>query len=151
MFADLSGLPLPHVRREQLERGEALVWMIDSGEPPMVAQLEAGDVDRKRHRRKYAVGELPEDCSFYFRGPENKLNLRAQNLQIFAQIAAGVDAETWLFHLQRHDYSHWFQEQMKDDELAKEAEHIESNKTLTAEDSRAAMRSLIDKLYTAAA
>ena len=43
--------------------------------------------------------------SFYFRGPENALNLRAQNLMIFLQMAAGVDEATWLHHLHAGDYS----------------------------------------------
>ena len=54
---------------------------------------------QKRHARKYAEGELGEDRSFYFRGPEATLNLRAQNLSTFLQMAAGVDDRTWLHHL----------------------------------------------------
>ena len=57
--------------------------------------------ERRRHRRKYAEGDLPPDRSFYFRGPEGKLNLRAQNLILFLQLAEGVDDETWLYHLRR--------------------------------------------------
>ena len=49
---------------------------------------------RARHIRKYAEGALGEDKSFYFRGPANALNLRAQNLTIFMQMADGVDDET---------------------------------------------------------
>jgi HAD superfamily hydrolase (TIGR01484 family) len=151
IFADSTGRPRPHLRREALEKGEALIWMIDSEEPPVVAELESTNQNRTRHKRKYATGELPEDVSFYFRGPEDKLNLRAQNLQLFAQIAEGVDDETWMFHLNRNDYSGWFAKQIKDDTLAKEAEAIEANKSLTAKESRQAMRDLIDRLYTAAA
>ena len=74
----------------------------------------------ERHIRKYAEGALGEDKSFYFRGPSNALNLRAQNLTIFMQMADGVDDETWLHHLQAHDYSRWVREAIKDDELADE-------------------------------
>lgn len=35
--------------------------------------------------------------SFYFRGPGNRHNLKAQNLAIFSQIADGIDEETWLY------------------------------------------------------
>lgn len=150
-FADLTGRPRPYLRREQLEKGEALVWFTESGEPPAVAQLQISVSEMRRHKRKYASGELPEDCSFYFRGPEGKLNLRAQNLQLFAQIADGVDDETWLYHLRRSDYSQWFANQIKDENLAKGAEAIEANRALTARESRQAMRELIDRLYTAAA
>ena len=70
----------------------------------------------ERHIRKYAEGALGEDKSFYFRGPANALNLRAQNLTIFMQMADGVDDETWLHHLQAHDYSRWVREAIKDDD-----------------------------------
>ena len=43
----------------------------------------------RRHTRKYVEGELGEDRSFYFRGPDGRLNLRAQNLMVFLQIAEG--------------------------------------------------------------
>jgi len=54
---------------------------------------------QKRHIRKYAEGELGTDKSFYFRGPDGSLNLRAQNLSIFLQMAEGVDDNTWTHHL----------------------------------------------------
>jgi hypothetical protein len=53
----------------------------------------------QRHKRKYTEGELGPDRSFYFRGPENSLNLRAQNLMVFLQIADGVDDVTWMYPL----------------------------------------------------
>jgi hypothetical protein len=40
-----------------------------------------------------------------FQGPENKQNLRAQNLMTFIALADGIDDETWLHHLKQHDYS----------------------------------------------
>ena len=73
---------------------------------------------QKRHVRKYAEGELGEDKSFYFRGPEGALNLRAQNLSTFLQLAAGVDDKTWLHHLRAGGYSQWFRNAIKDDGLA---------------------------------
>jgi len=53
--------------------------------------------ERMRHHRKYAEGDLRWH-SFYFRGPDGRHNLKAQNLAIFCQIAQGIDEETWLFH-----------------------------------------------------
>ncbi|WP_243713820.1 hypothetical protein [Nostoc sp. 106C] len=47
---------------------------------------------------------------------------------MFTQIAEGVDEETWLFHLQRGDYSRWFREAIKDESLAEEVEKIEKKK-----------------------
>jgi hypothetical protein len=54
--------------------------------------------ERRRRRCKYAEGELAEDKSFYFRGPDSPLNLWAQNLNLFVQIRQGVDDRTWLYH-----------------------------------------------------
>jgi hypothetical protein len=57
--------------------------------------------ERRRHVRKYSAGELTEEQSFYFRGPEGKLKIRAQNLALFLQLGEGVDEETWLHHFAR--------------------------------------------------
>ena len=80
-----------------------------------VRQLVAQE--RRRHVRKYARGDV-QDKAFHFRGPDERLNLRAQNLGLFAQIGEGVDDETWSFHLERGDYERWFRDAMKDPELA---------------------------------
>ena len=106
---------------------------------------------QQRHVRKYAEGELGEDKSFYFRGPEGALNLRAQNLTTFLQLAAGVDDKTWLHHLAEGAYSRWFAEAIKDPELAGEAAAIEADPALSVPESRARIRRAIEKRYTAAA
>jgi Family of unknown function (DUF5752) len=110
---------------------------------------EPSKVERQRHVRKYAEGELGPELSFYFRGPEGKLNLRAQNLHIFMQIADGVDDETWLHHLSNSDFSNWFRCTIKDHDLADETAQIEQNQSLSPRQSREALRELIEKRYTA--
>jgi hypothetical protein len=112
-------------------------------------QSVPGKAERKRHRRKYAEGELEPERVFYFRGPEGKLNLRAQNLQTFLQLAEGVDDETWLFHLQRGDYSQWFTSAIKDKDLGEAISAIEKNKSLNPAESRAKIAKLIEERYTA--
>src|SRR5216117_839499 len=97
-----------------LQQGEALAWLRDSGKPPFVFQSSLPRAERRRHRRKYAEGELRPDLCFYFRGPEGKLNLKAQNLAVFLQMGDGVDDETWLFHLKNGDISGWFHNVIKD-------------------------------------
>ena len=91
---------------------------------------------------------MPEDRSFYFRGPEGKLNLRAQNLMLFLQIAEGIDDATWLYHLHRGDYSRWFRDKIKDEGLAKQARQIERQTGLSAFESRRLIKAAIDKQYT---
>ncbi|MEW6737017.1 MAG: DUF87 domain-containing protein, partial [Acidobacteriota bacterium] len=106
----------------------------------------------RRHIRKYATGELPVDRSFYFRGAQNKLNLRAANLMRFAELAAGIDDETWLFHLNRGDYSNWLRHNIKNDELANEVaqvEHSSTDKLVSAQESRHAVIEAINRRYTA--
>jgi hypothetical protein len=103
----------------------------------------------ERHRRKYAEGELPADRSFYFRGPDGRLNLRTQNLLVFTQIAEGVDDETWLHHLRRRDYSKWMREMIKDDDLAEAVAAIEGDEGLSPDESRRRIREAIEERYAA--
>ena len=90
----------------------------------------------KRHSRKYAEGQLDEAGSFYFRGPDNAMNLRAHNLMIFPQIAEGIDDKTWEHHLRAGDYSEWFRRQIRDKELARETQEAEKDERLSAQESR---------------
>jgi hypothetical protein len=43
---------------------------------------------------------------------------------MFAQIAEGVDDETWLWHLGRGDYERWFRDVIKDEALAEVAKRV---------------------------
>ena len=100
-----NGTPAPASPLDKLPKGEALIWHKATAEPPRHFVVEPSKTDRRRHVRKYAEGALPEDRSFYFRGPEKKLNLRAPNLIVFTDLADGVDADTWLYHWQRGEVS----------------------------------------------
>lgn len=73
----------------QLQPGEAVLWRLTEPAPEGVIRLEPGTKHRLRHRRKYAEGLLIPERSFYFRGPESALNLRAHNLVLFVEIAEG--------------------------------------------------------------
>jgi HAD superfamily hydrolase (TIGR01484 family) len=126
---------------------EVVVWRRDSGEP-FAVRPAPGQTERRRHIRKYAEGELPPDRSFYFRGPEGKLKLRAQNLLLFLQLAEGVDDDTWTYHLRRGDYSGWLREGIKDEGLAQEVEQIEKNADQLPAETRRLVRAAIEKRYT---
>lgn len=106
---------------------------------------------RKRHSRKYAEGTLDEKGSFYFRGPDNAMNLRVQNLMIFQQIAEGIDDKTWEHHLRKGDYSDWFGRQLRDKDLAAETKEAEKNKGLSPKESRKLVLDAVRKRYTAPA
>ena len=125
--------------------------MRDAGEVPRAVKALRPRQTRRRHRRKYAEGDVGEGMSFYFRGPDNELNLRAQNLLIFSQIAAGVDERTWEHHRRAGDYSTWFSNVIKDDALAREAADAELSADIDANESRRRILAAITRRYTAAA
>lgn len=147
-FCSATGRELPRAIAAP-ENGQIMVLARDGTLEAITAR--APKEKQKRHVRKYAVGELGEDKSFYFRGPKGALNLRAQNLMLFIQMAAGVDDETWLYHLREHAYSRWFRDAIKDDDLAAETEAVERDCSLSAADSRARVKELVDQRYTAPA
>jgi len=129
--------------------GEALLWRRRPAvSDPVGIRTLPPRSEHRRHVRKYATGELGEDKSFYFRGPDGQLNLRAQNLALFIQLAHGVDDETWLHHLRSGDYSRWFREAIKDEGLAAEAVGVESQDGLDPRDSRELIRAAIERRYT---
>jgi HAD superfamily hydrolase (TIGR01484 family) len=147
-FTDVNRAPPVEGVPEALESGTALLWSKTADGPPAVVRVEPSRTERRRHLRKYAEGELPEDRSFYFRGPEGKLNLRAQNLIQFMELGDGVDDDTWLFHLRQGEISRWLRQGIKDEPLANQAAAIEKNGQLDAAASRKKMRELIVATYT---
>jgi len=146
-IAAATGRTLPALHDAVLESGEVLLWDGAFAESPRRVKVDPCRMVRQRHRRKYAVGELPPDRSFYFRGRDGRMNLRAQNLMLFLQLADGVDDETWEFHRQQGDYSRWFREAIKDENLASAAARIESLAT-SPKDSRALIRHAVEQDYT---
>jgi hydroxymethylpyrimidine pyrophosphatase-like HAD family hydrolase len=108
-----------------LDRGEAAIAWRDLDRPAMRFQVNQRRVEHRRHVRKYTEGELPPDRSFYFRGPQGALNLRAANLVRFCELADGVDEATWTHHLRQNDYSDWIRDMIKDPDLAQDVARIE--------------------------
>lgn len=135
-------LPLP-----SLDAGDVWLWnIIDSADPVRIRALKS-DREHTRHRRKYAEGQLAPEKSFYFRGPHGSLNLRAQNLTLFCQLAEGIDDETWVYHLERNDYSRWFRYCIHDDDLAAETELIATQTESTVAESKARILAAIQRNY----
>ena len=148
-FARALSVPAPELPPSAPSKGEALFWRRSTGRKAQIMKSHAPAEKAERHIRKYAQGALGEDKSFYFRGPANALNLRAQNLTLFVQMADGVDDDSWLHHLQAHDYSRWIREAIKDDELADELEQIEGQPERDPKATRRAVREAIERKYTA--
>lgn len=145
-FCGSVGVEKPSLDELVLDPGQVLLWHYRSGEAPTVVRSIPPRVERRRHFRKYVEGELGPDRSFYFRGPEGRLNLRAQNLTLFSQLARGVDEETWLHHLRSGEYSRWFREFIKDEELADEVAEVEKADG-NAEATRRAVLEAIERRY----
>ena len=147
-FTSANGLADLEVPVEKIEKGSAMVWSKSLGGAPRVYRAEPSQTERKRHLRKYAEGSLPEERSFYFRGPEGKLKLRAPNLILFMDLADGVDDDTWLFHLKKKEVSEWFRNAIRDESIADEVASIEQQSKIDPAASRQRIRELIEKKYT---
>ncbi len=147
-FCQALHRPVPYGEFGALNPGHGVFWDLKSKEPPFRLHIAPCEADRRRHRRKYAEGELPMDRSFYFRGPEHQLNLRAHNLFQFMELGEGLDDQTWLHHLQRGDYSTWMSEGIKDSSLAEKVRQIEQQPFIDAKRSRQLIRSAIEDQYT---
>jgi len=131
-----------------LQRGEALLATLGERPPRAVRfEVDRREVQHLRHVRKYAEGELPPDRSFYFRGPQGALNLRAANLKRFCELAEGVDEATWSYHLGRRDYSTWMRDMIKDEQLADEVAALESNGDRPPGDARRLVLETVRRRY----
>jgi hypothetical protein len=139
---------VPPAAPESVPDDAVLVWDRDGATGAQAVGVGQAKHRHRRHTRKYAEGRLGEDKSFYFRGATGALNLRAYNLAIFLNLAAGVDDDTWFYHLQRGDYTAWLRHAIKDEELAAEAQAMESNPDAAA--SRQQLTDAITRRYAAA-
>jgi hydroxymethylpyrimidine pyrophosphatase-like HAD family hydrolase len=137
----------PPIEGDKLPTGDALLWRRGESAAALV-HTKPPRTERKRHLRKYAAGNLGPERSFYFRGPDDTLNLKAPNLFQFLQLADGVDDATWEFHLRRGDFSKWVRAQIKDNQLADELGAVESDASASPKDARAAIRAAIEARYT---
>lgn len=147
-FAVANDSKPPAIEQSALDPGTALLWNRKGPAGPVWIQLEPSHTERRRHLRKYAEGELPVDRSFFFRGREGKLKLRAHNLILFMDLADGVDDDTWLFHLHRGEISEWIRTAIKDHALADQIAAVQRRQPADADASRQEVRKLIESIYT---
>jgi hypothetical protein len=146
-MAEIRGVDIPNAP-PPAKPGEALLWSADDGSVRLV-EVQRPAMESRRHSRKYAEGSLSPDRSFYFRGEEGKLNLRARNLIQFLELADGVDEDTWSYHFKLGDYSRWFRDAIKDEELAEEARQLEqTTHDAPKSETLPRVRSAIERRYT---
>ncbi|MCC6791452.1 MAG: phosphoglycolate phosphatase, partial [Thermomicrobiales bacterium] len=141
------GIEPPAVPEKPGER-DVLVWRRNASEQPVFAQLIEPRREIRRHRRKYARGVIDSAHHFVFTGPAQEVNRSAENLVSFIEIATNVDDDVWLFHLHRGDFTRWFRETIKDDELVAEARRAEAIAAAGISESRAIVRRAIERRYT---
>jgi hypothetical protein len=67
------------------------------------------------------------------------------------QELTGLDEATWAYHRRSGDSSRWFQEAIKDEELANEAAEIDGDDALLPDASRARIHGVIERRCTAPA
>jgi hypothetical protein len=146
-FCEARDISKPKATKiDKLETGTALCWKVGDKRVHII-KTERPKTERTRHSRKYIEGNLGKSRSFYFRGRDGKLNLKAHNLLLFTQMAEGVDDDTWLFHLHNGDVAKWMRLEVKAGELADEVETI-ARAPEDATASRTAVRAAIEKRYT---
>ena len=146
-FATATGQPFAWPAELAYQADCVVAWFSGECLAPFALHAQPGRAERIRHHRKYAEGDLRWH-SFYFRGPDNHHNLKAQNLVVFCQIAQGIGEGTWMFHLHRGDYSRWFRHAIKDDYLADETERIERRADLKPWQTRQMIQELVNARYT---
>lgn len=145
-FAARRHLVLP-AEIPPLERDEMLCWVPDSGLPIRAVRHDAPRQAHDRHTGKYALGDVGEPRSFYFRGPDGKLNRRARNLAEFLRIANEIDDAAWQHHLHAGDYGSWFRNVIMDETLAQQADAIAGSENLNARESRKRIGDAVRERY----
>lgn len=131
----------------RLESDEAVVWFRHRDEPALAVKLDLPHQPHQRHTGKYAIGDVGERRSFYFRGQDESLNLRARNVQEFVQHSRALDPAVWEHHLRRNDYSAWFRDVINDGELAGETKEVEDDRRMTPQESRKRIHDMILSRY----
>jgi len=142
----LEAVRLPAVRPPRLAQGEAISWWRRCPDEATAIRIEPPRAARHRHLRKYAHGDVQEKA-FRFRGRDGRLDLRAQNLELFLQLAEGVDEDTWAFHLEQGDYERWLLDAIKDPEAARDVEAVRRSLPASAAESRRRVREILEQRY----
>ncbi len=137
----------PPKKTPVLKKGEACIYDLEAKKTtPYVVKMNEPKQLQQRHKRKYATGDMG-DNSFVFTGKNNTLQLKANNLIMFAHIAEGIDDKTWNYHLAKGDYTNWFRDTVHDDELSDISSEAEKEKN--AEVSKKKILAYINQKYTA--
>lgn len=147
-FCESLGESVPDSCEQPTGKGEALVWFRRTEPTPTCVRMIPTREKHRRHQRKYAQGTIDPAHSFYFRRADGASPSVASNLQQFLELAEAIDDETWLYHLNRGDFSQWFGEVIRNPELAMEARRGEALLASASAESLAIIRRAIKSRYT---
>jgi HAD superfamily hydrolase (TIGR01484 family) len=142
-FGRLVESPLPSMPRAAPYQGEALMWERAERHAFLMRTLAPRE-EARRPQRKRIEADLDEAHSFYFRGPGDRMNIRAQNLNLFLQIGMGVDEETWEYHRRRGDFSRWLRESVRNERAAEAVALVERMPEIDARRSRELVRDALN-------
>ena len=129
------------------DAGCAIGWDLNRETLPFILTCASPDTAHRRHRRKYAVGDMGPERSFYFRGPDPGLNIAARNVLSFLEIADTIDDNVWFHHLGRGDYSAWIEGAVGAPDVAAEIADIETDDSLNPSEARASIRKVIERSF----
>ena len=144
-FAEEAGLQKPVMPK--LAPNEAVYWSREL--PGGCRAVKIGDATQthERHKGKYAMGDVGEEHSFYFRGKTDDCVRRACNLAEFICAADEVGDDVWEEHLLSGDVTSWFRDVIQDEELARRATEVASDRALNAHESRRRIQDAIHGRY----
>jgi hydroxymethylpyrimidine pyrophosphatase-like HAD family hydrolase len=146
-LADILRIDHP-VHPPTLEDDEFLIWAPQkTGQHLVRMKQQKPRQIHHRHSGKYATGDVGDYRSFYFRGPRLDVNQKARNLSEFVKLGAELSDEVWQHHLSAGDYSRWFRFVIRDDVLAREAEIIEQDNSVSAAESRDRLFKVVHARY----
>lgn len=126
---------------------EGLFWKADAPAQVHVLIVDAPRQIHHRHRGKYAIGDVGEIHAFVFRNPSGHSLGRAVNLAEFVRLAADVGDEVWDRHLRGGDYTAWFFDVIRDEDLGQRAMAL-ADRAVPACESRARIIAAIRERYS---
>jgi hypothetical protein len=103
-FCCVVGEDPPEMRAGHIDRGLAYFW---ERRERRLRRVHINEPRRhlRRHTRKYAEGDLDEDRSFYFRGPEGHLNLPGPHFSFHSPFPSNLNVKLEPFST--HSVQRW--------------------------------------------
>lgn len=119
----------------------AMLWTSGKAQPYVFALEELEETVAKS--KPSLDAPLDQARQFCFRGPRGALSLSAPTIRQFLEMGAGVDADTWLYHFRKRDYSHWIDRHLGLSDLAAAVEKLEKNESFAPAEAREQLEKMV--------